>query len=230
MSNSSYLDLVNQLLVERNEVEITSSEFSGVVGLHKHAKNAINNALREIDSYQFKWPFNYESRALNATAYVQHYNWASDHKVVDEHSFIIKDPDTGVYFELDVMELDEWRLKYRAEDLKVVDDATTGGDAPTHVIMDATGFILHPVPDKAYEIQYGYYKLHTKLVNDTDVTVVPQAFDHVIMLGGLKWLNAFLDNAEMMQIHNQAFDKALKHMRAILINDELYMRDHRVNF
>lgn len=228
MSGSTYITLVNELLVERNEPELTTANFDEARGIHKHAKNAVNNALREIDSYHFYWPFNLVRESTTLNAYTELFTLPSNCKIVDMESFRLKHPTTGVYTKLDVLDKDEWSDKYSERDLKNIDDASNG-NTPIFVIKDNSNLRFTPVPDVSYGLKYNYFKKFTPLSNDTDVCNVPVEYNHVILNGGLKYLNIFLDNIQTATvIDSMQFKPALKQMRTLLINDDITIRDRRI--
>ena len=54
---TTFLQLTNELLRELNEVVLTSSTFSGAVGIQAHAKDCINRAYLDIVNEEPQWPF-----------------------------------------------------------------------------------------------------------------------------------------------------------------------------
>ena len=55
----TYIEVCNETLRRLNEVEMTSSQFSGAKGIQALVKDAINNAQRDIYSRDREWPFAY---------------------------------------------------------------------------------------------------------------------------------------------------------------------------
>ena len=54
---TTYLQLTNELLRETNEVVLTSSTFSGAVGIQGHVKDCVNRAYNDIVSAEPRWSF-----------------------------------------------------------------------------------------------------------------------------------------------------------------------------
>ena len=54
---TTYIEAVNDILSETNEVELTTVNFSAAVGLQKYVKNIINRSYLEICAKEKEWPF-----------------------------------------------------------------------------------------------------------------------------------------------------------------------------
>ena len=233
MAQSTYLQLVNDLLVEVNEVELSETQFASATGVQKHAKNAINNSLREIEADQYYWPFNLEEGTITAVPYQEVYAFPSDAKIIDFDSFQIqKDATLGVNHQtLKEMDFEEWLLKFRDQENDKSFDQS-GGTVPTHVIRGPGRNIrLYPTPDKSYTIKYDYYLRPISLSDKDDTCKIPEEFEHVIISGGMVWFNLFLDNeAQSDYVNKTKFKPQLKQMRSLLINDDIYVFDRRLRY
>lgn len=228
---STYLNLVNKLLIKLNENELTESNFVGVRGVYASAKDAINDSLREIESFEQQWPYNAVEHTESLTIGTYEYAYPILFKTVDWNSFQIeKDDSLGVNSKtLKIMERDEWYKKYRDLD----DDAGSDGRAiPDYVFKThGNGYGLTPSPDQDYVLKYRYYTYFSELTDYDDECLVPEAFNHVIINGALKYMYVYHDNVEMANyVDDKMFQPNLKMMRKLLINDEQYVRDTRVNF
>lgn len=228
---STYLQLVNKVLVRLNEVELTESNFAGVKGIYAQAKQAVNDALREIDTTEDHWPFNaYEhTEALVAGTY--EYAWPIVFKTADWNSFQLqKDATLGINSKsLKILDKEEWYKRYRDLD----DDAGSDGRGIPEFIFQThgNGYGITPSPNEAYELKYRYYAQFTVLSAYSDACLIPEAFDHVIINGALKYMYIYLDNPQMADLMDEKhFKPSLKYMRKLLINDEQYFRDTRVKF
>lgn len=229
MANSTFLSLTNDLLRQFQEVEIGVSDWASVQGLQAYAKQAVNNSLRKIYSEHHAWPFNHVSGEQVLTAGVQTYAWPADFKIADWKSFQIQKDDSLSVTAQKLVPIDreDWFDNYR--DL----DSETPSRAKPAFVFDAHGsnWGVTPSPDKAYTIDFDYFKKFTPLSAYTDETDIPQDFDHVILYGAASNMNLLLDNNEQAQIMEKEFFKpALKEMRTILINNDLKLRDTRVRF
>ena len=54
---STYLTLVNNVLRDMNEVELTSSNFTSSRGVQTTVKDYINRAISDILNSELNWPF-----------------------------------------------------------------------------------------------------------------------------------------------------------------------------
>lgn len=228
---STYLQLVNKVLRRLNETEISSSDFSSVIGIHAYAKDAVNSALAEINSTHFEWPFNSATYTETLVAGQSEYDFTpTDIKTVDWDSFQIQKSDAlgSPNRTLRPIDKDHW-YEYQRD----VDNTNTdGSDVPTHVFRTYNnGFGVTPVPNAAYTVKFRYFKNFTPLSAHGDETTVPPMFDNVVVNGALKYMYVFLDNPQQASLTDETlFKPTLRAMRSILINDDLYMRDTRVNF
>lgn len=228
----TFLQLTNEVLRNFNQVELTSSNFSDSRGIHSWAKDGVNMAIREINTEAYRWPFNAVEHTQTLVAGTYEYAWPSTFKTADWNSFQIqKDTDLGVSMTtLHVMDRDEWYTKYRdMDDEATIDNAGRG--IPMFVFRThGGGFGVTPNPDEAYELKYRYYTYSTELSAYNDQTTIPDQFAHVIILGANKHFSRMMDGLPYAENLGVEFQRALKQMRSLLINDEEYMRDTRVKF
>jgi hypothetical protein len=88
-------------------------------------------------------------------------------------------------------------------------------------------YIVHPMPDKAYELIYEYYRIAVELENYNDVPNVPERFKHIIVDGAMHYAYLFRGNSQDAVISKEKFDEGIKHMRSLLINNNyIYVRSH----
>jgi hypothetical protein len=89
--SSDYLTLTNRVLRAFNEVNLTSSNFASATGFHAEVKDAINQAI--IDIYTFEdteWPFAWDNTTFDTTVGQTTYAKDTDFISVDWQSFKIK--------------------------------------------------------------------------------------------------------------------------------------------
>ena len=103
---SSYLVLINNVLRDLNEVELTSSTFSSSRGIQTAVKDYINRAINDIINSELNWPFTRAEGLLDVIAGKQLYSYttvSSSLKYVDyDNVFLIpKDYITNGDFEID---------------------------------------------------------------------------------------------------------------------------------
>ena len=54
---ANYLTLVNNVLNELTEVELTSTTFTSSRGVQTMVKNVINKAINDVYNSEIEWPF-----------------------------------------------------------------------------------------------------------------------------------------------------------------------------
>ena len=89
-----YLGLVNDINKRLNEVELTTTSFATVTGFYAHAKDAVNAAIRDINQHEYNWPFNHVMQEDTLTANVTRYAFPHDTKLINFHTFRIKENTT----------------------------------------------------------------------------------------------------------------------------------------
>lgn len=58
MPTKTFLSYVNDVIVDINEVELTSGDFLTATGIPKTVKNGVNRAIKDIIGKELEWPFN----------------------------------------------------------------------------------------------------------------------------------------------------------------------------
>jgi hypothetical protein len=226
---TTYLELTNRVLRRLNEVTIDSADFLTVRGIQAAAKDAVLDAIREINAQKFEWPFNATSGSQLLIVGQEEYSWPIDFKMVDWESFYIeKDTSIGVdnNRRLEVLNKDEWYKQYRTDDL---DSTTDGVELPRYVFESNNGgFGVTPSPDEAYTVHFNYWEKHTDLSAHGDTSEIPTEFDYVITYGALMHMFIFLDNDERAAKYEQNFSKGIADMAFILIPKDKYIYDTRV--
>lgn len=223
---TTYISLCNELLRRINEVTFATSGdgFSTAKNIQAIAKDAVNNAIREIlqDGHQF--PFLKTTTTQTMTAGTGTYDFPSDLASVDWDTFYIKELSSAsnTPMALPTISFDVYTQKYRA-----VEDAagTSGRAAPTLVYQTAEEkFGVYPLPDAAYVIEYVYYKFPDDLSAFDDTMIVPDRFKYIIIDGAMVYMMRFRSNEQSAQIHQQKFDEGIKSMRRLLLDDPISIR------
>lgn len=104
---------------------------------------------------------------------------------------------------------------YRTEDFKKPEIVVRKPD---------NNFILSGKPDRIYTIQYEYYGTPTRLSAYTDVPVIPEFFENVILDGAIVHGYFFRDNLEQTAMAKKEYEDKLVDMRRILVPMQNYMR------
>ena len=223
---TTYISLCNELLRRINEVTFATSGdgFSTAKNIQAIAKDAVNNAIREIlqDGHQF--PFLKTTTTQTMTAGTGTYDFPSDLASVDWDTLYIKELSSAsnTPMALPTISFDVYTQKYRA-----VEDAagTSGRAAPTLVYQTAEEkFGVYPLPDAAYVIEYVYYKFPDDLSAFDDTMIVPDRFKYIIIDGAMVYMMRFRSNEQSAQIHQQKFDEGIKSMRRLLLDDPISIR------
>lgn len=225
----NYLGLVNDINRRLNEVELTSSNFSTAQGFYSAAKDSVNSSIRHINQSQYEWPFNHTEEEQVLVPGTVRYAYPADAKTIDFESFRIKRNDTlgNTTQKLLVISYEDYLDRYLDDEYNTSN--TSIRTIPRHIFRTPDQkFGVHPVPDKAYELVYEYYKLPVDLVSATDVPTLPEQFRSIIVDGAMYYAYTFRGNSQDATLHLQKFEEGIKDMRSLYINRYEYIRDTRV--
>lgn len=223
----NFLELVNDVNKKLNEVTLTSVNFADAGGFYSDVKNAVNNAIRKINTQEFNWPFNHVTKNLTLTPEVVRYDYEADAKSVSFNTFRIRGSDvlscntTGL-FPIDYEEyLEKFSdMEYRPSNYKSI---------PRNVFRTPElQFGVFPPPDKAYVLDYEYYSLPTPLELWNDVPTIPQMFRYVIFDGAMIEGYLFRGDKEASVLSAQNFKTGIDDMRKVLINRIEYARSTQI--
>jgi hypothetical protein len=227
---STYIDLCNQTLRRLNEVEIAEADFGSVRGVQALVKDAVKAAVAKINQAEFGWPFNAAEHTDTLVVGQTEYSWPQYLKVADWNSFQIQgDDNLGAGFKtLKVIEQDEWYSTHRDDDYTA---GSAGRSLPEFVFPShGNGYGVSPSPNKAYTLKFRYFLNYSDLVNSSDVTRIPDSYDTVLIDGALYHMYLFKDNMESAQLSSIAFEKGVKELQTLYINNNISIRDTRVSF
>lgn len=221
----NYLGLVNDAARRLNETALTSSNFSTAKGFYPTLKEAVNASIRHINQAHFFWPYNHNNEEIDLEAGVSRYSLAENAKYVDFGSFRVRrntDLNIAQGKRLPQLTYSEYLDTYIDQEYET--DSTRGGTPRNIVRTPNEEFIVVPMPDKAYEIEYEYYMEPVDLENATDVPTIPERFRHVIVDGIMYYAYMFRDNIEMANLSQSKFENGIKNMRVLLVNEHAYFR------
>ena len=227
---SSYISLCNQVLRRLNEVEVAEGAFDSVTGVQALVKDAVKAAVAKINQAEFEWPFNAAEETDTLVVGQEEYTWPSFYKIADWNSFQIQeDTAQGVSFTtLKHIDRDEWYKNHRDNDYA---SGTDGISVPRFVFSShGNGYGVSPSPDKAYTLKFRYYQNYSDITAADDVTRIPDSYDTVLVDGALYHLYMFKDNLEASQASFIAFEKGIKDLQTLYINNYEYIRDTRVRY
>jgi hypothetical protein len=227
---STYLALCNQVLRRLNEVEIAADAFPTVRGVQALVKDSVKASVAKINQAEFEWPFNAAEHTQVLVAGQNEYTWPDYFKVSDYNTFqILKNDSFNVGFKtLNHIDRDTWYRNHRDDDYE---SGSAGRGVPDMVFSShGSGFGVTPSPDQAYSVRFRYYLNYANITNSDDVTRIPDSFDTVIVDGALYHLYMFKDNLESSQAAYMAFEKGIKDLQTLYINNYKYVSDMRVKF
>lgn len=227
---STYISLCNQVLRRLNEVEVAEGAFDSATGVQALVKDAVKAAVAKINQAEFEWPFNAAEETDTLVVGQEEYTWPSFYKIADWNSFQIQeDTALGVSFTtLKYIERDEWYKNHRDNDYA---SGTDGISVPRFVFPShGNGYGVSPSPDKAYTLKFRYYQNYSNITAADDVTRIPDSYDTVLVDGALYHLYMFKDNLEASQASFMAFEKGIKDLQTLYINNYEYIRDTRVKY
>lgn len=227
---TTYIDLCNQTLRRLNEVEIAEADFSSARGVQALVKDAVKAAVAKINQAEFGWPFNAAEETDTLIVGQTEYTWPQYFKVADWNSFQIQANDNlGAGFKtLKFIEQDEWYADHRDDDYTA---GVTGRDMPEYIFpAHGNGYGVSPSPNKAYTLKFRYFMNYSDITNATDVTRIPESYDTVLIDGALYHMYMFKDNMESAQAAFIAFERGIKDLQTLYINNTVSIRDTRIKF
>ena len=219
-----FLGLVNQVNRRLNEVELTSANFGTASGFYYQAKDAVNAAIRDINQYEYNWPFNHVEEEDILTSHITRYSFPYDAKLINFNTFRIKEDTTlgNTTKKLNVIAYEDYLNNYIGYEYDV---SNTSSTMPRYVFQSPSEeYGMVPPPDKAYTVVYEYYRMPVDLLNATDVPTIPERFMHVITDGAMHYAYLFRGNSQDSLIAKEKFQEGIKNMRSVLINRYDYVR------
>lgn len=225
---STFLKLTNDVLRKLNEVELTETSFASARGIHAMAKDAVRDTVRAINTQKFEWPFNKADGQQVLTTGQEEYAWPDDFKMADWESFYVHNDGTLNTQTVNLKAIskeDYWRY-LRPDDLDAGSDgisvpqyvyAASGIVGDSDPITRTGGFGVSPSPDAGYTVKYTYFINTIDLEDYDDETTIPTLYDHVILVGALEHMYAFMDNSQRSVMEKATFKDLLANMAFMLI-------------
>ena len=228
---TTYITLVNDLLRRLNEVTLNTAGdgFSTAKNVQAIAKDAINNAIREIlqDGHQF--PFLKTTTTQTLTAGTGTYDLPTDMASVDWETFYLQALSSAgnTARSLPTIPFEEYVRIYKA----IEENSGTGARSSPDLVYQTSEekFGVTPLPDAAYVIEYVYYKFPADLSAFDDEMIIPDRFKYIIIDGAMVYMMRFRSNEQSAQIHQAKFQEGIKAMRRLLLDDPLFVRSSMIN-
>jgi len=241
-----YKTLVNELLVELNEPEVTT--VGSAVGIQKQVANVVNRAYFDIVDAVDDWSWlssdvpddPYYGNTIVPTVAGQRFyllkagsaNIDADFDSVNWDMFTLVDTNAPFTInKLPFTTLTEWRSNYaKAEEAAA---RTNNYATPLRVIRSSDGrrFGLSPIPDKVYNIHFFAYNRPSALSADTDTVLFPEQYKPVLLARARYYLYQFKDNIAQSQLALDEYKKGLQNMADNLNSPQpQYMSDVRFTY
>lgn len=217
----NYLDLINAVLREVNEVELTT--LASARGIQSSISDFINKSQRDIINSEVEWPFTVTSGSITTTAGTAEYTKPVTAKTIDFDSFTVQESVTTAEKKLKYISFEEYIEKLNEADT----DPAGGSQAlPQYVYLTPDEKIgLSPVPDlSTYTVRYYYYATHTDMTLATDTPVIPERFHDVIVNRARYYTHMLRSDTQFSQLALKDYNDGLARMRVELINRKDYMR------
>ncbi len=249
----TYLSLVNDLLVEINEPELTS--VASAVGVQKQVSKCVNRAYFDIVDAVDNWAWLATNTPQN-----EYYGNTFVETVAGTRWYLLKAGSTSVDTDYDAVDwdrftattegvsgksaphtinklsfitLDVWRNTYaRNEELDKSSSSPAYG-VPLRVIRSSDGrrFGLSPIPDDVYRIYFNAYNRPSELTNDTDEVLFPEQYKPVLLARARYFIYQFKDNIAQSQLALDEYKKGLQQMSDKLNSPQpKYMSDVRFTY
>jgi len=226
---TTYLQLVNDINARVNEVQLTSSNFASSNGHYQVAKQSINDAIRRISVQAFEWPFFHVTYSETLVAGQVRYPYQSNCKTVDYDSFRVTNDGTLATDTTYLKQITyEDYLKFHSDN--EYNSSTGIRKQPTSVFeAQDQEYGLIDVTDKAYVVDYEYFKYPTDLSAHDDTMEFPDAFRHLIVDMAMFFLYQFRSDYENADRVMGLALEGVKDMRTIYVNRYEYVSDTRVH-
>jgi len=217
----TFLELINAVLREVNEVELTTLASSR--GIQTSVKDFINKSQRDIINSEVEWPFTVTAGTITTTAGTGEYTKPASAKTIDFDSFTIQESATTSEKVLKYISFNEYLERLNETD---TNPAGNGQGLPQYVYFTPDENIgLSPVPDLAtYTARYYYYSTHVDMVAATDTPAIPERFHDVIVNRARYYTHMLRSDIQFSQLALRDYTDGLGRMRVELINRKDYMR------
>ncbi|AHK11865.1 tail protein [Vibrio phage CHOED] len=223
----TYLDVVNAVLRDTNEVPLNTTNFANARGFHAYLKEAVNRSLMDMANYTAEWPwlanlvYNPEvsahSNEIETDRRVAIYEFPEGISGVDWDTFVLTDMRGREASSLTPISYEEWAHYGHADVLSNRTNEDIGTPTVIYRTKDGKGFGLSPVPDKAYRIQFNSWGAPALLVNPTDPIPFPERYYTVLVHRARYYAWMFRENVDQARIARDDYSDGIKRMQRDLI-------------
>lgn len=239
----NFLSLVNYINERLNDVPLTESNFVSAGGVYSNAKNAVNNALRDINTKEYQWPFNHRTGTiyLQTDGRVRYPMEANTHVVdfdtfrvrtvfgdfdpadFDPEDFLTEDNTSQRFQYLLPITYEKYIAYYSYHEYNI-----SSAQIPRYVFQTQDRQIgIVPSADKSYSVEYEYWVRPPELETYDDVPTVPEDFKYVIDAGAMYYAYLFRERTQDAALSETKFEKGIQDMRQIYINNVKQLRVRR---
>jgi hypothetical protein len=217
----NYLQLINAVLREVNEVELTT--IASARGIQTSVSDFINKAQRDIINSEVEWPFTVAAGTITTVTGQAEYTKPANSKTIDFDSFTVQESASTAEKVLKFISFNEYLERLNESDTNPNASAQA---TPQYVYFTPDENIgLSPVPDAStYTVRYYYYATHTDMTAAADVPVIPERFHDVIVNRARYYTHMLRSDTQFSQLALRDYDGGLNRMRVELINRKDYMR------
>jgi hypothetical protein len=247
----AYLEIVNEMLDEVNEVRLTAANFSDAKNIQRYVKEAVNRAYLDIHDVEYKWPWTTTAAPQDnqlGNTYIETVagtRWYllkdgssgidDDYGHVDWEDFILTEEgvagksDPYEVRELGLISIEEWKDWYARSETAEKHDATSR-EIPLRIMRSRDGrrFGLSPIPDGIYRIYFTAYNQLTLLSAYDDAVIMPSQYLPVLMSRIRYYVWQFKQEPQQAAMAKQDFDRGLKQMRRAHNPIDIKLTDDRV--
>lgn len=223
----TYIEIVNEVLLDTNEVPLQEANFAASRGFHTFVKNAVNRALMDIVNESDEWPWLAGMPANQSLSMHTHkvitsrrkpiYEFPEDHSAIDWDNIIIEDMREKKTYPMTSIATSTWKRYANSEAYlgRSEDDL----DRPTGIyrLENHKGFGVTPVPDHNYAIYYTAWSAPAFLNAFNDTLPFPDKFYNVLVSRARYYAWIFRENEEMAGFADKDYSQTLANMKRILI-------------
>lgn len=223
----TYLDIMNAVLRDTNEVPLTAANFYQARGFHAFLKEAVNRSLMDIVNESTEWPWlanvpmdvgvSAHSNEIETERRTAIYSFPVGTMEVDWDSVVLTDMRGRDSRKLRPISYEEWARYGHADVLSNRTNEDIGEPTVIYKTKDGTGFGLSPVPDKAYRIQFISWHSPQLLMDPQDSLPFPDRFYNVLVSRARYYAWLFRENLEQAQLARADYNDTVKKMKQALI-------------
>lgn len=227
--STTYLTLVNDVLLRMGETQLTSSTWSAAREVQLLVKEYVNSAIRDILEEEQNWIFLERNGSFNTVANTQTYlistiitpNTSFE---IDWETFYIEANFSAspiiTAAKIDYLDYKEWLNTSLNTDRSAVSSTSHSGTGqPSKVFRTYDEYIgLSPVPDTIYPIKFVYFIVPTDLSAYTDTMVLPDHFKHSVVDQATWYMYAFREDPTIADRIEKKFKRNVIKMRSTQID------------